>query len=118
LVLKKRIWNLGYRARLQVGAPEHFRVSTKDETIDLVSVKWRRLGAGSEKEAPDQKQNDCSEDGCYQSGAVFSLIPSCLLSQVRGREGANNAKEASQHEPEWSLSAGRNRPGDDAGGQA
>jgi hypothetical protein len=48
-----------------------------------------------EEETPDQKQDDRSEDGCDQPGSVLRPIPSRLLSQVRGRKGAYDAKETS-----------------------
>jgi hypothetical protein len=71
-----------------------------------------------EEECPDQKQSDRSEDGCYQPGAVLRLIPTGLLPEIRRRKGADDAKETGHHEPEQSLSGGRNQSGNHAGGQA
>src|SRR3712207_4409637 len=83
---------------------------------------WVSNGGGwtsaPEESTPDQKQKNRSEDGGDQPGAVLRLIPACLLPQIRRRNGADDAQEAGQHEPEGSLSAGRHKPGDHASDQA
>jgi hypothetical protein len=74
-------------------------------------LSWRGSDGGGSTSAPkeetlNQKQDNCSDDRCDQFGAVLRLVPSCLLSEIRGCKGAYDAKKTGQYEPEWSLSAG------------